>query len=820
MSPQETRMRRTLALTISVLVTGLILAGNTSAWAWRVKLGRSGSFVGWDYGPSLEGWRLEDEKFVAEAPAPILLSGWTFGEFDLQLLWLLKPGATAAVIFPEVPSGPELRLTLSTDERCGHLVYGDQELASGQNVGIRPNRPYRLRIVRKENKLEVVINNQRLYEVEFPPEKRLGLAVMPQQGEVAFWGFEVEEPRGTPMFNGQDFSGWYTRGDIRRWRYERGEVVLAGRAGDYLRTEKSYGNFVWYLEFQMQKGGNSGLGLRTPHDGWPTADGMELQLLDTPYEAKTQDQPMMAVYGHVPPLGRADRSQQWNQVVVKVEGHVISAWMNGQLVQHVNTFHHPELRHRPLEGWLGFQDHGAWIRVRNVTILELPSGKGLEAWYRPRPLPPVAEVLDRLINPVRLALPTATTSRRYFAAVVPEPQVVSQQPEAASGVEGGTSEAQTPASPKEVTLVDIVGPGAVTGITHFGGNAKLRFYFDGETQPRIETTLAEWHTKLPAIGKDRNPFLTCLPFARRLRIEAVDAAPCRFYFDVVQFPGGAEVESFRDVETSFPRGWYDCVNAILRWLGSGRYQEFSPYERINAQPTAIGPGETKKLLAVEGSGIIRSWKLQVPRRVLENNDLWVQIFTDGQKTAAVEAPVRFLFPALTRNYENYVFADQRGLTLFLAMPFVKGWELVVVNKGGRTLNDVAVIATVDRAPLEDVQTAWRLRGRFLPAASGGELLRLSGAGRLVGVVYEVPVQGDAGIFSVIVDQRPVDGWACDTLEAVLGRSGNFRGLLSGREGPLCWRFFHLSPLEWRESVVVSGGSDQVGARLVWYYAPN
>lgn len=814
------RCRRSIVYLIIGFVGAIATAESVQAQesTGRLRLTRPDSFVGWDHGGSTAGWQLENGRFVAEAPAALLLSGWTFGDFDLQLFWSVGPNGVARVHLPEAPQGAELQLILAAGDQCGRLLLGGEELAAGRDLGIQPHRTNRLRLIRRGNKLEVAINNQRLYEVEFTADKRLGLGIQPQAGNVAVWGIEVEEPCGTPMFNGQDFSGWYTRGDIRRWRYERGEVVLAGRAGDYLRTEKTYANFLWCLEYKMQKGGNSGLGLRTPHEGWPTADGMELQLLDTPYDAQIQDQPMMAVYGHVPPLARADRSEQWNRVVVKAEGYMISAWVNGQLVQHVNTFHHPELRHRPLSGWLGFQDHGAWIRLRKVSVAELPEGLGLPAWYRPQPLPPVAEVLDRLINPERLALPTKLTSQRVFAAVTSpsEPQSqVGQDQAAAEGVDGKPE--TKPRAP--VLLADLAGPGALTGLTHFGGRCRLRLFFDGQSEPALEVTPDDWHTKLPTIGKDRNPLLVCVPFARRLRIEAVDAEPCRFYFDVVYFPSPEGVLTFMDVRTSFPRGWFDSVNAILRWLGSGRYQEFSPYERQTSESLALGPGERKRAVVVEGSGIVRSWKLQAPRRILENNDLWVQIFCDGQKQPAVEAPVRFIFPALTRNYENYVFADQRGLTLFLPMPFSKGWEFYLVNKGGRTLSGLVVTATVDRHGAAATSgEARKLVGRFFPPGTSGELLRLSGEGRLVGMVYEVPPQGDGGIFSVLVDGRPVEGWACDAVDGWTGRTGNFRGLLSGREGPLCWRFFHLTPIDFRESLVITSGSEAVGPRLVFYYS--
>jgi len=85
-------------------------------------------------------------------------------------------------------------------------------------------------------------------------------------------------------------------------------------------------------------------------------------------------------------------------------------------------------------------------------------------------------------------------------------------------------------------------------------------------------------------------------------------------------------------------------------------------------------------------------------------------------------------------------------------------------------------------------------------------------------VYEVPPEGDSGIYSVVVDGRPIDGWSSDNLDALVGRSGDFRGLLSGRQGVLCWRFLHLNPIDYKESLLITAGGNRVGPRLVLYYS--
>src|SRR5258708_3327251 len=120
---------------------------------------------------------------------------------------------------------------------------------------------------------------------------------------------------------------------------------------------------------------------------------MELQILDQPGEVKDST---MAIYGNLPPLDRADKSEQWNRVVVKAEGRMISVWVNDELVQHADTSSLPELRHRHLTGWIGVQDHGSRVRFRELYVLETPEGLGLDAWRQRRGELGAAIVLDRL----------------------------------------------------------------------------------------------------------------------------------------------------------------------------------------------------------------------------------------------------------------------------------------------------------------------------------------------------------------------------------------------------------------------------------------
>ena len=213
----------------------------------------------------------------------------------------------------------------------------------------------------------------------------------------------VEEQPEQLLFNGRDLSGWWTPGNLASWRAEHGELVCLNQGGNYLRSEREFGDFELTLEYLAAPGCNSGIGIRTPREGWPSGDGIELQIYDQPGRDKHST---MALYGNVEPLDRADRSNDWNYVRILAEGPRIRAWVNGTLVQDADTSTLPELQHRHRRGWIGFQDHGGAIRFREIRLRELPPAAGASSNVSPDGAarePALAGLLDRIMNTRRLA---------------------------------------------------------------------------------------------------------------------------------------------------------------------------------------------------------------------------------------------------------------------------------------------------------------------------------------------------------------------------------------------------------------------------------
>ena len=381
-----------------------------------LKLMRPDSLAGWDHGElPIRGWTMRDGRLEDNGPSTPLLSGYTFGDFRLRFRWSVTGTARWTVMLPDVASPDQLVLSLHEGRDCGCLVQTGRDfdaLAAGGDCRPSGGKPHTAEIRRQGPKLSLTVDGRLLYEVAISPNRRYGLGLARRfplwtakdEGQAWLSDMTLQEPPGGPIFNGKDLSGWWHPGDISAWRAEDGNLVLRKPGGNYVRTKKEYGNFTLSLECRIQKGGNSGVGIRTPRLGWPSGDGMELQLWDLANTTPLDKHAAMAIYGNVPPLARADRSGQWNRVVIKADGRMISGWMNGELVQQCNTAFHPELKHRHLKGWIGVQEHGATMEVRNLRVLEAPDGLGLAAWQRPRPQSGATALLDRLMNPERLSV--------------------------------------------------------------------------------------------------------------------------------------------------------------------------------------------------------------------------------------------------------------------------------------------------------------------------------------------------------------------------------------------------------------------------------
>ena len=347
---------------------------------WGLSLLDDDSFVGWDYGDEVVGWKIKNGVLRGNADSSTMQSGWSLGDFELQIQWTAEEGAAITFAFPLTASGtsnaksdrPPLQVSLREGDRCGEIVDEDVVLAGGTKLP-KSNGTIHTAVVKRENaSLSVTVDKLPPQEASLNPRARFGLSIASNGGVIELRSLRLLEPVGTPLLQNGNLDGWWTLGNLDSWSAEGDTLTCLNRDGNYLRTEKEYGDFTLSLEYKLAAGGNSGIGIRTPREGWPSGDGMELQLLDEPPDAPLSRHSTMALYGNVEPFARADSPEEWNRAVIRAEHGIITAWINGVLVQHIHTGYLSELRHRHPRGWIGFQDHGASISFRRMHLLESP----------------------------------------------------------------------------------------------------------------------------------------------------------------------------------------------------------------------------------------------------------------------------------------------------------------------------------------------------------------------------------------------------------------------------------------------------------------
>jgi hypothetical protein len=173
---------------------------------------------------------------------------------------------------------------------------------------------------------------------------------------------------------------WTTKGN---WMLgDAGVVALKPREGEkgwqrydaYLWSKKQYKDFEIDFEYRVQKGGNSGFYFRVGDLKEPVKNGIEVQIYDSgskAADAKLTDHDSGGVIPRIPPKKNAARpAGEWNRFVITCKNDKLTIVLNGQTVNEVDLTQ-GELKSRPATGYIGFQDHGLPLELRNIKVREL-----------------------------------------------------------------------------------------------------------------------------------------------------------------------------------------------------------------------------------------------------------------------------------------------------------------------------------------------------------------------------------------------------------------------------------------------------------------
>jgi len=202
------------------------------------------------------------------------------------------------------------------------------------------------------------------------------------------------EPAWTPLF-AEDGApkGWIVRAwdDVRNpaqgkpvWKVEKGVLIGGEARGNWLLSEKEYGDFELEFEFKLGETGNSGCALRAPLHGDPAFDGIELQMADFRYNTSAKDSELTGgLYRAVAPKKQVYKPTEWNRYHIACKGAKIQVTLNGEPILDVdleketakvkrhNGSDAPPLKERPRKGRIGFQNLSrgdAPVQIRNARV--------------------------------------------------------------------------------------------------------------------------------------------------------------------------------------------------------------------------------------------------------------------------------------------------------------------------------------------------------------------------------------------------------------------------------------------------------------------
>jgi len=196
---------------------------------------------------------------------------------------------------------------------------------------------------------------------------------------------EIEEGF-VSLFDGKTLDGW--QGATEVFAVEQGLLVCRkhgrddDRTNQNLFTTKQYGDFVLRFEFKLEPSANNGIAVRSPLEGRPSRDGLEIQVLDDSADRYKNLQPHQyhgSIYllapakrGHLKPVG------QWNKEEILFNGRDAKITLNGEVIVDVNLDRLDYKKYLDVSkgrtrqrGYIGLCGHSSRVQFRGIRIKEL-----------------------------------------------------------------------------------------------------------------------------------------------------------------------------------------------------------------------------------------------------------------------------------------------------------------------------------------------------------------------------------------------------------------------------------------------------------------
>jgi hypothetical protein len=371
-------------------------------------------------GKNLEGWtqrngtatyRVDGDSIVGTtsegSPNSFLCTDKLYGDFELKFDVKVDAKLNSGVQIRSQSKGdkPEGRVNgpqveISVNDGMAGYVYG--EAAGGWMTPDDVRKPHKYfkdgewnsyHVVAFGNRIETWINGQQISDLTHDerykshPKGFIGLQVHGIGGgqgpyEVRWRNLQLRDlSEFKSLYNGKDLTGWKTTGN---WiPQDDGSLLIQPRDGEkgwqrydaYLWSEKKYKDFVLDVEYSYSPGGNSGVYFRVADRSDPVQQGIEAQILDcSKKEGPLGSHDHGGVVGTdaAPSKNMSRPPNEWNRMVVTCIGSHLQVELNGEQI--IDTqLDEGAMKDRPLEGYIGFQDHGQPnnLKFRNIRIHEI-----------------------------------------------------------------------------------------------------------------------------------------------------------------------------------------------------------------------------------------------------------------------------------------------------------------------------------------------------------------------------------------------------------------------------------------------------------------
>jgi hypothetical protein len=395
-----------------VLITTFLVLSSTLATAADhgfVDLFNGENLKGWTQRNGTATYRVEGDSIVGKtsdgSPNSFLCTDRLYGDFELKFDVKVDRELNSGVQIRSQSvggtpdgrvNGPQVEISL--DGMAGY-VYG--ESAGGWMTPEGDRKPHQTfkdgewnsyHVVAYGNTIQTWINGQQIsdltHEERFQthPKGFIGLQVHGiAKGtgpyEVRWRNLELRDLSGfKTLYNGKDLTGWKTTGN---WLVQEDRsLLIQPRPGEtgwqrydaYLWSEKKYKDFVLDVEYSYPPGGNSGVYFRVGDRNDPVETGIEAQVLDS-----SEKKEPLGQHDHggiirtaAPTKNMSRPPGEWNRMVVTCVGSHLLVELNGEQI--IDTqLDQGAMKDRPLEGYIGFQDHGEPnnLRFRDIRILEI-----------------------------------------------------------------------------------------------------------------------------------------------------------------------------------------------------------------------------------------------------------------------------------------------------------------------------------------------------------------------------------------------------------------------------------------------------------------